>query len=346
MKYRIPFAIILAGFGVFIGCDKKDDQANRTAPLFTNLGNLHYAVTTKSELAQKYFDQGLILSYGFNHLEAFRSFNEAASLDSNCAMAYWGMALVLGPNINAPMDNSDIKTAYDAIQKAKKISGGVTQKEKDFISALEKRYSKEKLEDRSPLDSAYADAMRELYNKYPNDNDAGTLFAESLMDKHPWDFWLKDGTPKPWTHEILTVLEGVIKSSPRHPGANHLYIHCVEASKNPERGLKSADLLRTLIPGAGHLVHMPAHIYIRVGQYHDGSLANEMAVKSDEAYLTQCRQQGLYPLAYYPHNYHFLWATATLEGNSKLALDAALKDITKTARFIVKHVRISDTSAL
>jgi tetratricopeptide (TPR) repeat protein len=181
------------------------------------------------------------------------------------------------------------------------------------------------LEDRTPLDQAYSDAMRNLSNKYPDDLDAATMFAESIMDCHPWDYWLKDGTAQPWTPELLAILESVIERNPDHHGANHLYIHAVEASKNPHRGLTSADKLRFLAPGAGHLVHMPSHIYIRTGKYHEGSLANIRAVKSDEEYINQCNQQGFYPISYYPHNYHFLWATATLEGYSKTAIDAALK---------------------
>ena len=304
------------------GCSK---EQVKQAPLFDNLGTLNFPITTKSELAQKYFDQGIILAYGFNHEEAFRSFEEVTRLDSNCAMAYWGMAYVLGPNINLPMDAGVVHTAYEAIQKANSLLDDETQKEKDFVMALSERYSSEALEDRTPLDQAYSDAMRNLVNKYPDDLDAATMFAESIMDLHPWDYWLKDGTAQPWTPELLAVLESVIERNPGHHGANHLYIHTVEASKNPHRGLVSADRLRFLAPGAGHLVHMPAHIYIRTGKYHEGSLANIRAVKSDEEYINQCNQQGFYPLSYYPHNYHFLWATATLEGDSKTAIDAALK---------------------
>lgn len=301
------------------------NEQTKEAPLFTNLGILDFPITTNSNLAQKYFNQGVILAYGFNHEEAFRSFEEAARLDSNCAMAYWGMAYVLGPNINLPMDAGVVHTAYEAIQKAISLLDNETEKEKDFVMALSKRYSNEVLEDRTPLDQAYSDAMRNLTTKYPDDPDAATMFAESIMDLHPWDYWLKDGTPQPWTTELLSVLESVIRRNPDHHGANHLYIHAVEASKNPERGLASADKLQFLAPGAGHLVHMPSHIYIRTGKYHEGSLANIRAVKSDEGYINQCNQQGFYPISYYPHNYHFLWATATLEGDSKTAIDAAIK---------------------
>ncbi len=314
------FLLLLVVF--LTGCSK--DEPEKKAPLFSNLGNLQFQITTSSELAQKYFNQGVTFAYGFNHAEAYRSFKETARLDTNCAMAYWGMALVLGPNINAAMDKADVPTAYEAIQKAITLLDDETQREKDYIFALAKRYVNEPVENRTYLDSAYSDAMRELSKKYPDDFHAAAMFAESVMDLHPWDYWLKDGTPQPWTGEILSILESVLKKDPDHMGANHLYIHTIEASKNPERGIQSAEKLSRLVPGAGHLVHMPAHIYIRVGKYHEGSLANKMAIKSDEEYLSQCFQQGLYPLAYYPHNYHFLWATATLEGDSKTALDAAV----------------------
>ncbi|MGD8306079.1 MAG: hypothetical protein PVF17_05450 [Ignavibacteria bacterium] len=307
---------------VLIGCST---DSEKQAPLFTNLGILDYPVTTDSESAQEYFNQGLILAYGFNHEESFRSFEEAARLDPDCAMAYWGMAYVLGPNINLPMDDAVVHSAYEAIQEAIDLLDDETQKEKDLVMAMSKRYSKEVMEDRTPLDRAYSDAMRKFVQKYPDDLDAATLFAESIMDLHPWDYWQKDGTMQPWTNELLTTLENVLKVNPDHHGANHLYIHSVEASKNPGLGMKSADKLRFLAPGAGHLVHMPAHIYIRTGKYHEGSLANIRAVKSDEEYINQCNQQGFYPLSYYPHNYHFLWATATLEGDSKTAIDAAIK---------------------
>jgi tetratricopeptide (TPR) repeat protein len=320
MRYNILIFSLL----IFLAGCSSEEVVERKAPLFDNLGNLQFKVTTSSELAQKYFNQGVALTYGFNHAEAYRSYKEVSRLDSGCAMAYWGMAIVLGPNINAPMDGNDIPTAFEAIHKAISLLDNETQREKDYIYALSKRYTNEILEDRTHLDSAYADAMRELSHKYPDDLNAATMFAESVMDLHPWDYWLKDGTPQPWTGEILETLERVLAKDHEHMGANHLYIHAVEASKDPHRGIPSAKKLAYVAPGAGHLVHMPAHIYIRTGKYHEGSLANKMAIKSDEEYLSQCYQQGLYPLGYYPHNYHFLWATATLEGDSKTALDAAI----------------------
>jgi tetratricopeptide (TPR) repeat protein len=306
---------------LLVGCTK---QTVKKAPLFSNLGNLQFEITTSSDLAQKYFNQGVALAYGFNHAEAYRSFKEVSRLDTNCAMAYWGMAIVLGPNINAPMDDVDVPTAYEAVQKAQALIDNESEKEKDFIYALSKRYANNSSNERSALDSVYSNGMRKLSKKYPDDLHAATMFAESLMDLHPWDYWLKDGTSQPWTREILSVLESVIQRDPEHMGANHFYIHAVEASKDPTRGIPSAEKLAYVAPGAGHLVHMPAHIYIRVGKYHEGSIANKKAIESDEEYLSQCFQQGLYPLAYYPHNYHFLWATATLEGDSRTALDAAI----------------------
>ena len=317
--------VVFTAIVIILSLVKCSSNKTGNAPLFTNLGSHHFPITTDSELAQKYFNQGIILAYGFNHEEAFRSFSEVARLDSNCAMAYWGLAVVLGPNINLPMDSSVVSTAYDAVQKGIALLDNETQRERDYIFALSKRYTNEKLENRNHLDSAYSDAMRELSKNYPDDPDAATMFAESIMDLHPWDYWLKDGTPQPWTGEILSTLESVIGKFSDHPGANHLYIHSVEASKNPARGLTSADKLKFLAPGAGHLVHMPSHIYIRVGKYHEGSLANKRASESDELYINQCNQQGFYPLSYFPHNYHFLFATATLEGDSKTAIDAAIK---------------------
>lgn len=324
----ISKALLVSSFLIlffYIGCKPAYEK---TAPLFSNLGNHSYKVTANSELAQKYFNQGLIFTYGFNHAEAYRAFREASRLDSNCAMAYWGMALVLGPNINAPMEDTDVKTAYDAVQKALRLSDNVSEKERDFILALSKRYVEEPVEDRSSLDIAYADAMRVLAKKYPDDLDIQTFFAESIMNLHPWDYWLKDGTAQPWTPEILNTIEFVLERNPDHPGANHFYIHAVEASKNPEKGLPSADRLLTLVPGAGHLVHMPAHIYINTGDYSKGTYANQLAVQADEAYLTECRKQGIYPIGYYPHNYHFLWACASLEGRSEIAIEAAYKTAT------------------
>lgn len=303
--------------------DAMSDSTKPFAPRLEGLGDYHYAVTTAVPEAQAFFDQGLRLYYGFNHLEAYRAFREAARLDPSCAMSYWGQALTLGPNINAPMDASDESRVVEAVEKALSLMDNASPKERALINAIARRYVANPPADRRPLDEAYAAAMKEVRQQYPHDPDIAALYAEALMDLHPWDYWLKDGTPQPWTPEIVTLLEGVLTSTVNHPGANHFYIHAVEASSNPAKGLPSADRLRTLLPNAGHLVHMPAHIYIRTGKYHEGSLTNQASIKADLAYLTECHSQGLYALMYHPHNYHFLWACATLEGRSELALQAA-----------------------
>ncbi|WP_414584345.1 tetratricopeptide repeat protein [Scytonema sp. PCC 10023] len=299
------------------------ETTHHTAPLFKNLGNHHHPISTNSKLAQRYFDQGLTLAYGFNHAEAARSFKEAASLDPNCAMCYWGIALVKGPNINAPMEKEAVPETVQAMKKAIGLSKNASEKEKAYIQALAKRYSLQPDENRKPLDTAYVNAMREVQKRYPEDLDAATLFAEAFMDTMPWNYWSKDGKPNPGTTELLTVLESVLKRNPNHPGANHLYIHAVESSPNPERGIASADRLGELVPGAGHLVHMPAHIYIRVGRYHDAVVANQRAIAVDQDYITQCHAQGIYPLGYMPHNHHFLMAGAMMGGDSEVAIQAA-----------------------
>jgi len=296
------------------------------APVFEGLGTYHHPITTSSADAQRYFDQGMVLSFGFNHAEAERSFRQAAALDDRCAMCWWGVAYVLGPNINAPMSPEAGSQAWEALQRAQALAPGVSLVEQDYIAALSARYAEEPSNDRSVLNQAYAEAMKRLSAKYPTDVDAAVLTAEALMDSHPWDFWdFKTGEARPWTSEIEAILEGALQTAPDHPMANHLYIHLVEASHAPERALPSAKRLPELAPGAGHLVHMPAHIYIRVGDYHAASEANQAAVQADQAYLTQCHAQGIYPLAYHPHNYHFLSRTASLEGRSEVALEAANK---------------------
>ena len=291
------------------------------APLFKGMGDLHHVITTDSQEAQRYFDQGLVLAYGFNHAEAARSFREAIKLDSDCAMCYWGLAYVLGPNINAAMEDNAIPESYQAIEKALKFAENSTPVEQAYINALAERYKDKAVEDRSFLDRNYANAMRKVVKNYPDDLDAATIFAEALMDTMPWDYWTEKQQPKPETQEVLTTLESVLQRKPNHIQANHLYIHAVEAA-HPEKAIAAADRLGTLVPGSGHLVHMPSHIYIRVGRYHDAVDANKKAIAVDQDYLTQCHAQGIYPLAYVPHNHHFLWFAATLEGNSKLATQA------------------------
>lgn len=324
-----------------IGCmpqttDKAWYSAGTKAPLLAGLDGIDFKISTNNKEAQAYFNQGMMLSYGFNHAEAARSFFEATRLDSTCAMAHWGFAYVLGPNYNAGMEDDNYQRAYQAVQKAIALSGNATAKEKALITALSSRYAAAPPASRADLDIAYARSMKQVYETYPGDPDISALYAESLMDMHPWDLYdKKTKAPKPWTPEIVDVLEKLIKQYPRHPGAPHFYIHAVEASDKPERGLAAAELLMTLVPGAGHLVHMSSHIYIWTGDYHLGSLSNLAAIKADSTYITACHAQGAYPLAYYPHNYHYLSATATFEGNSKLAWRAAKEVQEKTAKDIM-----------
>ncbi|MGI9203675.1 MAG: tetratricopeptide repeat protein [Woeseiaceae bacterium] len=305
--------------------------ARAGAPLFDGMGDHHHEITTSDPDAQRYFDQGLVIDFAFNHAESARSFRAAQTLDPACAMCYWGEALALGPNINVTSDgkvvmSDDERTAaFSAIQKAVALKGRVSQAERDYIDALAIRYNGDPATPREPLDAAYADAMRELHAKYPQDDDAASLFAESLMNTMPWDYWLDPENPKPLTVEVLTALETVLERSPQHPLAIHLYIHAVEASSQPERAEMPADNLADLVPGAGHLVHMPSHIYWRVGRYADASEANVKAAAVDEAYIAACNAQGFYPAAYYPHNIHFLWAASSMEGRSAVAIEAARK---------------------
>jgi len=325
-KIKNARILILALLGVLsLSCSKQsgDDTKGRLAPLLEGMGDLRHQITTKSEMGQRFFNQGLTLAYGFNHKEAQRAFREAARLDPDCAMAYWGIALVQGPNINAAMDNADVPSAYEAMQKALALVPQAGEQERAYIEALAKRYAPQPVDDRQPLDIAYADAMREVAKRFSDDPDAAALFAEALMDLHPWKYWEKDGAPKTWTPEIVNTLEAGLQRWPKHPGFNHFYVHAVEASPNPNRAMASADLLRNLVPNAGHLVHMPAHIYIRTGRYHDAVVANETAIKADSNYITQCHAQGMYPVAYVPHNHHFLSAAATMAGQGQKAISAA-----------------------
>lgn len=291
--------------------------------LYANLGRHHFRISTPIPMAQRYFDQGMILMYGFNHAEAARSFQYAQTLDPTCAMCFWGEALVLGPNINAPMAESVVPQAHAAAQRALALRKDVTGKERALIQAVAKRYAKEVLADRSILDVTYADAMRQVVMQFPEDHVIGALFAESLMDLHPWNFWTKDGKPQPWTPEIVSTLERVLDLNPNYPLGHHLYIHVMEASPYPEKALSSAARLPALVSGSGHLVHMPAHIYLRIGWYRDALVANQRAVMVDEEYLHDSHVESLYTAAYVPHNYHFLWAAAIKTGQQGIALQAA-----------------------
>ena len=310
----------------------EDDLIQRGgAPLLSGLGTHDHKISTEIPGAQRYFNQGLVLSFAFNHAESIRSFKAAQKLDPSCAMCYWGEALSRGPNINVTSDgkvvmsDNDRLEAFKAIERAKELMSSSTLKEQDYIIALSSRYNGQVGTDRSVLDRKYAQSMEELSKKYPDDMDASSLFAESLMNTMPWNYWAEDGNPKPDTVKVINSLENVLEKAPDHPLAIHLYIHAVEASSSPERAEAAADRLGDLVPGAGHLVHMPAHIYWRVGRYHDASEANIRAAQVDEEYIAQCNAQGFYPALYYPHNIHFLWAASTMEGRSGLSIESALK---------------------
>ena len=278
------------------------------------LGNLHHPVSTKSAEAQQFFDQGLCLVFGFNHEEAARSFHRAVELDPQLAMAWWGVALAVGPNYNMPVDPEHEKIAADAVAKAKALSAGASPNEKAYIEAIAQRFSSDPKPDYHQLDMNYSKAMGELTKKYPEDLDAATLYADSMMNLRPWKLWNADGTPAQGTVEIVATLEGVLRRDPNHIGAMHLYIHAVEASPNPERALPYADRIPTLAPSAGHLVHMPAHIYERTGNFNGARAQNVAAAKADEAFAASTGQQGIYMMMYYSHNLHFGAVSASMQG--------------------------------
>ena len=337
--YMFLYALVVIAV---VSCDNEkniqDIVTKAGAPLFDGMGDHTHPITTNNKYVQRYFDQGLTIDFAFNHAESARSFRAGQTLDPNCAMCFWGEALALGPNINVTSNGSVIMAdqerlaAYEAIQKAVSLKNTVSEKERDFIDALATRYNGDTASPRGPLDLAYAEAMRELSNKYPEDDDAASLFAESLMNTMPWDYWIDADSPKPLTVEAIEILEKVMARNPRHPMALHLYIHAVESSSQPERAEAAADILLDLVPGAGHLVHMPSHIYWRVGRYADASESNIMAAAVDEAYIAACNAQGFYPAAYYPHNIHFLWASSSMEGRSEIAIEAGEK--------VAKNVRL------
>jgi tetratricopeptide (TPR) repeat protein len=299
----------------------------RLAPLLASLGTLHMPVTTKHGDAQKYFDQGIRLIYGFNHAEALRSFREAARIDKDCAIAYWGQALALAPNINDSAIGPDREQqGYDAIRDALKRRRQANPKERALIDALASRFAaKPPSGDRQAMNQAYARAMDKVWRRFPKDPDVAVLYADAVMNTRPWNYWTKDGKPQPGVEKARMALESTIQAFPDHPGALHLYIHLLEASDHVDQAVPSADRLGPLMPGAGHLVHMPSHIYIRVGRYRDAVEANIKAIKADEDYITQCRAQGIYPAAYYPHNIHFLAMALVMEGRREEALQAVRK---------------------
>ena len=308
------------------------------APRLQNLGAHVFPVSTRHKQAQLFINQGDNLAYAFNHAESHRAFREAARLDPGLAMAYWGQALVLGPNINALMEPNEEPNAFELARKAASLKAKASARERALIDALSERYSG-KPEDRRARDVAYAAAMRTVHQQFPDDLDITMFYVESVMDLRPWGYWMGDGRPHEGIAEIVNLTEKVMAKHPKHPGALHMYIHLMEAY-SPHKAEKAADTLITLMPAAGHMVHMPAHIYQRVGRYADAARSNELAIAADEDYITQCRAQGLYPMAYYPHNVHFLWFAATFEGRSAVAIENARKLAAKVDDETLKQVPI------
>ncbi|SKA26790.1 hypothetical protein [Novilysobacter spongiicola] len=308
-------------------------EAALLTTLLDGLGDHSFPIDSDHPQVQRWFDQGLMLAYGFNHDAAERAFVRATELDPECAMCWWGAAYVLGPHVNAGMDPVDNDDAWQRTQKALELVPKADARAQAFIQALAARYADAPPDDRTALDRAWADATRQLTASRPDDLDAAVLHAEALMDLQPWSYYDEQHQPVGHTREIVSTLESVMARNPDHPGALHLYVHAVEASDAPERGAAAADRLRDLVPGSGHLVHMPAHIYARVGRWHDAVIANQRAVEADDAYLALCgaNARGVYPLGYVPHNHHFLWFAASMEGASGIARGAA----TTTAERII-----------
>lgn len=318
----------------------KSDILKATRPLAPKLDpkwQTKLDITTTSEEAKVFFNQGLFYLYAFNHAEADRAFKESIRLDPDCAMCHWGVGVGLGPNINMPMSKDNNEDAYSYGQEALKLSKNITKKEQALINALITRYAEDPPENRFSLDSIYADEMRIVSQRYREDMDIATLFVESLMDCMPWQYWMPDGSPKLRTRETLAVLDYIAEKEPNHPGANHYYIHAAEAV-HPDLATSSADKLTKMDLTAGHLVHMPSHIYIRTGRYNDASVANQKAMLVDEDYIERCNIQGIYPAAYYPHNIHFLWFASSMEGRSQVSIDAARKLVTKTPKKMLSVV--------
>jgi tetratricopeptide (TPR) repeat protein len=332
----VALAAIAVAAGLFYGRRTADPPPPPPAPavpalvgatLLEGLGDYTFPITSAHPEVQRWFDQGLMLTYGFNHDAAERSFMKATELDPGCAMCWWGASLVLGPHVNSGMEPTNNSKAWSRLQRALERAPQASEREQAFIRALAARYAANPPDDRRPLDEAYARSVGQLAADRPDDLDAATMHAEALMDLQPWDYYDEQIEPKGNTAEIVSILESVMARNPDHAGALHLYVHVVEASADPQRGVAAADHLRELIPGSGHLVHMPAHIYARVGRWHDAVIANQKAIAADDAYLATCRgnAQGLYPLGYVPHNHHFLWFAASMEGASDIARDAALQ---------------------
>jgi tetratricopeptide (TPR) repeat protein len=321
MKKSMRLALAVSTLALACSSPKVDHAAHggaaAAAPpvLYDSLGSYAYRVTATPE-AQRWFDQGLRLVYGFNHQEAQRAFREAARLDPRCAMCFWGLALTEGGNYNHPTDADREARALEAVQQAQRLAAGARPVERAMIAAVARRHSADRGTARESLDRAYADAMRDVARQFPDDLEAATFFADAMMNLRPWNLWTPDGTPQPGTEELVQTLERVLAKDPNHPGAIHLYIHAVEASAQPERAEAAADRLAALMPGAGHLVHMPSHIYWRVGRYDDAVKTNAAAVEADRAYFKTAQPSPIYRGLYYPHNIDFIWQSASMQGRS------------------------------
>lgn len=315
--------ILILSCSVFGQHGHHSSDAEKTTTLMPGMGEVHHPVSTQNAEAQKFFNQGLAFLYGFNHEEAVRSFKHASELDPKLMMAYWGVALALGSNYNLQADDPQLKEAYANLQKALALAPSASEHERAYVEALSKRYSSDLNVDKQKLAGDYKAAMAELVKKYPDDLDAATLYAESMMNLRPWKLWSSDGKPAEGTLEIVAVLEGVLKRNPNHTGANHYYIHAIEASPNAERGLASAARLGKLAPKAGHLVHMPSHIYIRTGDYSEAAQSNADAIVADRDYIEKSGAQGVYTMMYYNHNIHFLASAEAMKGNYAAAMKSA-----------------------
>src|ERR1700730_188961 len=324
------FAIVFVAATIYAIAQAKDIPAS-PPQLMPGLGEVHHPVSTKNREAQQFFDQGLKLVFGFNHDEARRSFQRAAELDPKLAMAWWGVALTLGPNYNLPVDPAREKAGYDAVQRALALQENASDPERAYINALSVRYSNDPKADLHKLDLDYKNAMLKLIKRYPDDLDATACYAESSRNLNPWHLWAADGKPADGTEEIVATLESVLKRDPNHLGANHYYIHAVEASPHAERALPCAERLGKLAPAAGHLVHMPAHIYARVGDHPAAAHCNAIAAAADKKFLAATHEQGVYPLMYYSHNLHFLAFAASMDGNFAEAKDAAARVVANVA---------------
>jgi tetratricopeptide (TPR) repeat protein len=341
MNLRLVLSLLLLQ-AVPAFCQHEHAAESRPATLITGLTDLHHKITTSNPEAQRFFDQGLRLIYAFNHDEALRAFQRAAELDPQAPMPQWGIALAVGPNYNdSEPDMNRLKTAWEAVQKGLSLSGNAPPQETAYLNALAQRYSNDPKPDLKKLALEYKNGMRELMQKYPDDLDAAALYADSIMNLNPWQLWSADGKPAEGTEEVVAVLESVMQRDPNHMGANHLYIHAVEASPKPERALTSANRLDTLAPAAGHLVHMPAHIYMRTGDYRAASKSNEKAVQVDREYIKKFNVTGMYPVMYFNHNIHFLAIAASMEGRFAEANQAATELMTSVSP-VVKEMPMAE----